>query len=227
MANKQLANTQDLVEIDEIKENTVFLKNGGLRQVVMVSGLNTALMSEQEVEALSAGYINFLNGLDFQIQIMIHSRKVNIDHYLSSLESRIEEEPSALLQNQIKEYREFIGGFVRENAIMEKSFLVVVPFSPVIIPGREAVSGISKILPFLNKNDKNIKKEEEDLNLKENLEQLGQRSAQVIEGLAAVGLEAILLQNQELIELFYNFYNPETTEKEIDSIAEIKRGEKK
>ncbi len=222
-ANKQLANTQDLVEVEEIKENTVFLKGGGLRQVVMVSGLNTALMAEQEMEALSAGYINFLNGLDFQIQIIVHSRKVNIERYLSSLESRIKDEPSALLQSQIKEYQEFIGGFVRENSIMEKSFLVIVPFSPIMISGKDAISGISKFLPFLNKGNKNEKKAEDDASLKENLEQLEQRSTQVVEGLSVMGLEAIRLENQALIELFYNFYNPETTEREVENISEIKR----
>lgn len=223
-ANKQLANTQDLVEIEEIKENTVFLKNGGLRQVAMVSGVNTALMAEQEIEALSAGYLNFLNGLDFQVQVIIHSRKVNIEHYLSSLELRIKDEPSALLQSQIKEYKEFIGGFVSENSIMEKSFLVIIPFSPIAVSGKDAISGISKLLPFLNKGNKETKKAENDADLKENLEQLTQRTTQIVEGLSAMGLEAIPLENQALVELFYNFYNPETTEREVDDIAEIKRG---
>ena len=221
--NKQLANTQDLVEIDEIKENTVFLKSGGLRQVIMVSGLNTALMAEQEIEALSAGYINFLNGLDFQVQVIVHSRKVNIEKYLSSLESRIKDEPSALLQSQIKEYQEFIGGFVRENAIMEKSFLVIVPFSPTMISSKDAISGISKFLPFLNKGSKEAKKIEDNVSSKENLEQLAQRTTQVVEGLSVMGLEAIPLENQALIELFYNFYNPETTEREVENISDIKR----
>ena len=225
--NKQLANTQDLVEIEEIKESTVFLKNGGLRQVVMVSGVNTALLAEQEMEALSAGYINFLNGLDFQIQIIVHSRKVNIEHYLSSLELRIKDEPSALLQSQIKEYREFIGGFVRENSIMEKSFLVVIPFSPTMISGKNAVSGISKFLPFLNKGNKDTKRAEDDAGLKENLEQLTQRTTQVVEGLSVMGLEAIPLENQALVELFYNFYNPETTEREIDNISDLKTDKQK
>lgn len=223
MADKQLANTQDLVEIEEIKENTVFLKNGGLRQVVMVSGVNTALLAEQEIEALSAGYINFLNGLDFQVQIIVHSRKVNIDRYLSGLESRIKDEPSALLQSQIKEYQEFIGGFVRENAIMEKSFLVIIPFSPIMISGKDAISGLSQFLPFFGKTKSEAKKAEDDSTIKENLEQLTQRTTQVVEGLSVMGLEAIALENQALIELFYNFYNPETTEKEIDDIKEVKR----
>lgn len=217
--NKQLANTQDLVEIEEIRDNTVLLKNGALRQVVMVSGLNTALMAESELDIISHGYRNFLNGLDFPIQIIIHSRKVNIERYLAGLETRREQEPSALLQSQIAEYAQFVSGFVKDNAIMEKSFLVVVPFSPVRLPSKETLAGVSRFLPFLGKKKKEeeVKNEEkqEDANFQEDLNQISQRSTQVIEGLSTIGIEAALLENQALIELFYNFYNPETVEKEF------------
>ncbi len=222
--NKQLANTQDLVSIEEIKENTVLLKDGSLRQVAMVAGLNTALMSEEELDLISTGYRSFLNSLEFPIQIIIHSRKVNIERYLTSLETRKAQEPSALLQNQISEYQQFVTGFVKENAIMEKSFLVVVPFFPMNLPGKESVSGITNLIPFLRKEKSlETKKEEEgkeaDLNFQENLNQINQRTGQIVEGLSVFGLEAEVLSNEALIELFYNFYNPETVEKEVMNIA--------
>ncbi|MBI3589655.1 MAG: hypothetical protein HY093_04580 [Candidatus Liptonbacteria bacterium] len=220
--NKQLANTQDLVEIEEIKEGTVILKNGSFRQVVMVSGANTALMAESELDILSSGYRSFLNGLDFPIQIIIHSRKVNIERYLGSLEKRREQEPSALLQSQIGEYGQFVSGFVKENAIMEKSFLVVIPYFPVKLPGKETVGGMAKLWPFSKKESKSEttekKNQTEDLEFRESLNQINQRTAQIVQGLETIGLEAITLSNEELIELFYNFYNPETVEKEMKSI---------
>lgn len=218
---QQLANTQDLVEIEEIRDGAVILKNGGLRQVVMVSGINTALMAEAELDTLTAGYLNFLNGLEFSIQIIIHSRKVNIEKYLDALEERKRIEPSALLQNQIDEYKEFISGFVKDNAIMEKTFLIVIPFTPLRLPGKEAVGGVAKLIPFLNKEDKNKEAEErknKEAEFTENLNQLIQRTGQVVEGLRTLGLEAIPLDNQSLVELFYNFYNPETVEKEMRNI---------
>ncbi len=219
---QQLANTQDLVEIEEIKENTVILKNGSLRQIVMVGGVNTALMSETELDILSSGYKNFLNALDFPIQIIIHSRKINVQRYLDSLENRKGEELSSLLKNQISEYQQFISGFVKENAIMEKTFLVIIPFSPVKLPSKEDVAGVTKFFPFLKKQEVSaeVKKQSEDADFTEKLNQISQRSTQITEGLNTIGLEAALLDNQALIELFYNFYNPETVEKELRSIAQ-------
>lgn len=229
----QFANTQDLVYIEEIRDNTVILKSGSLRQVIIVGGINTALKSEQETDLMSLAYQNFLNSLDFPIQIVIHSRKINIDRYLDALEQRKQEETTPLLQSQISEYREFIAGFVHENEIMEKIFFVVVTFSPIVLPGKESISGVAKLFPFLNRNkqseqtakEKSDKEREESF--RENFNQLTQRVNQVTEGLKSVGLEAAVLENQELIELYYNFYNPEAVEKErlnIPGASEQKNG---
>src|SRR6185436_15901746 len=124
------ANSQNLVSIKDIYKGTLLLRNGSLCQILMIGGVNFSLKSEQEQNLLTVAYQNFLNSIDFSIQILIHSRKINIDHYLEDLGKRLAEEPSPLLQNQISEYREFIRQFVSENAIMEKMFLVVVPWHP-------------------------------------------------------------------------------------------------
>jgi len=130
---------------------------------------------------------------------------------LSAFEER---ETSPLLKNQTQEYREFIRGFVEKNAIMEKTFLAVVPFYPVALPTKESVT---KFLPFLKKTDKAAEekaKQEAGANFAENLAQLKQRVSQVTDGLLAIGLDAQTLNTEQLIELFYNFYNPETIEKQ-------------
>ena len=117
------ASAQDLVSVDEIREDVVLLKDGSLRQVVMVGGVNFALKSDTEQNLITSAYQNFLNGIDFPLQIVVHSRKVNIEKYLDGLARYSAEEVSPLLQNQAEEYREFIRGFVQKNAIMEKTFL--------------------------------------------------------------------------------------------------------
>lgn len=215
---KNFANTQDLVAIKEIKEDTLLLKDGSLRQIVMVGGINFSLKSGEEQNVITASYQNFLNGLDFQLQIIIHSRKINIDKYLEGLSEYEEKEASPLLRNQAEEYKEFIRGFVQKNAIMEKTFLVVVPFFPLSAPASKSAGAISKFLPFFGKSESAAAKEkaaeETRLNFEDNLSQLKQRVSQVVEGLAGIGLEAAVLNNEQLIELFYNFYNPETIEKE-------------
>jgi len=208
------ANTQDLVPIDEIRDNTVVLKSGRLLKVLMVDGVNFSLKSEEEQNAITGAYQNFLNSLDFSIQIVVHARKVNIDEYLVGLEKRRLEETSALLQNQIDEYREFVRSFVKDNAVMERAFLVVVPFSGFTLPNTSS-GALGGVLSFFGKkkpNETELKKKSDE-NFSEHVSQLDQRVAQVTAGLEAVGLEVLALENQALIELFYNFYNPETVEK--------------
>ncbi len=215
----QFANTQDLVMIDDIRQNTLILKDKSIRQILIVSGINFSLKSEGEQTILTQAYQNFLNGLSFSVQIIIHSRKINIEKYLAGLEERRGQEITPLLQDQIAEYVEFIRGFVAENAIMAKTFFVVVPFSPMALPSKTALLGF---IPFLGKKKTDEKKlaEEKAADFEGNAAQLTQRVNQVIQGLAAIGLEAILLNDEQLMELFYNFYNPETVEKEEMKLPE-------
>ena len=209
---KDFGNSQDLVSIKEIRDNTVITKNGGLHQIIMVGGINFALKSDTEQNIILQGYQNLLNSLDFPLQIIIHSRKVNIEKYLESLKRFEEKEPSLILRNQAEEYRAFISGFVEKNPIMEKSFFAVVPFYATNLP---SATSVGSFIPFLKrKGDEEKIKREGLANLEENREQLEQRVKQVIENLSIIGLEAAVLKNEALIELFYNFYNPETVEKE-------------
>ncbi|KKS18362.1 MAG: hypothetical protein UU76_C0023G0005 [Parcubacteria group bacterium GW2011_GWC1_41_7] len=209
-------NSQDLVGVDGIKSSTIVMKDGSLRQVLLVGGLNFQLKSEEEQNSISAAYQNFLNSIDFGIQVIVHSRKVNIDKYLKNLDDKVKEEPSPLLQNQISEYREFIRQFVQDHDIMSKSFFVVVPFYPTTVAA--ATGGIASSIPFLSKKptaeQKKVSEEEKDVEFKKNLEQLGQRVDQVIQGLSSVGLEVLVANDEQIVELLYNFYNPESTEKE-------------
>lgn len=212
---KDFGNTQDLVNIEDIREDAVLLKDGGLRQILMMGGINFALKSEEEQSVITHAYQNFLNSLDFPIQILIHSRKVNIDKYLERFASRAANESSPLVQNQIAEYKEFVRGFVEKNAVMEKTFLVIVPFQPIKAPTTETAASL---LPFLSKKKKGVIEKEKatekaEESFRADIAQLKQRTTQVLEGLLAVGLEAAVLNTEQLIQLFYNFYNPETIEK--------------
>ncbi len=214
---QNFANTQDLVAVEQIKDGVVVLKNGSLRQIIMVGGINFSLKSEQEQNLLTRAYQDFLNGLNFPIQIVIHSRKINIERYLGTLEERKAQEISGLLQDQITEYQSFIRQFVSENAIMEKTFFVVATFYPTNISNLPGSAKILGFLPFLKKKDAAPAPSAtatDQVLLKENLTQLSQRVNQVIDGLQAIGLTALALNDEQLVELFYNFYNPETVERE-------------
>ena len=128
------SSTQQFVEIQEVREGVIFLKNGSLRQLLMVNGVNFDLKSETEQDLMTYAYQNLLNALDFSIQVFIHSRRLNIETYLQKLQERHGQEANELLKTQIAEYLEFIKSFVASNAIMDKTFFVVVPYDPIYLP---------------------------------------------------------------------------------------------
>lgn len=219
---QDLGNSLDLVNIKDIRDDTIIMKDGGMRQIVMIGGVNFALKSEAEQNIITQGYQNFLNGVDFPLQILVHSRKVNIDHYIDGLLARRDAEESPLLRSQIDEYAEFVRGFVKKNAIMEKTFLLVVPFYPTsIIPTSKGMMGF---IPFLNKKEskEEVAKDaaEAERIFQENLGQLNQRTTQALAGLTSIGLEATVLTKDALVELFYNFYNPQTIERKNMSLPQ-------
>lgn len=199
--------TQQFVHIREIKDGVVYLKHGGLRQLLIVSGLNFDLKSEAEQELILNTFQNFMNALDFPVQFFVHSRKVNVAGYLERMGERLTEETNELLKIQIQEYMEFIRTFVEQNAIISKTFFVIVPYDAASLD--EASGGI--LGSFFK--SKSPKKGAQSVTAQENLRQLSQRVSQVVDGLSENGLRAAPLNTDELIELFYNIYNPQFVEK--------------
>lgn len=223
MAKQEAQATQKFIEIEGVENGIVVLKGGGLRKILMVAGVNFDLKSEEEQGMITFGYQNFLNSLNFSVQIFIHSRKLNIEDYLTRLEERGNQETNELLKNQISEYREFVRSFVSENAIMEKTFFVIVPFDPVQVSA--AAEQVTKKLFGLfpgkkPSTEETAKTQEEKLKLRtKNISQLELRVDQVMSGLNLIGLQAAPLDNEQTIELFYNLYNPEEIEKKTLEIA--------
>ncbi len=215
--DKEAQSTQQFVDIAEIKDGVVILKNGGIRRVLMVSGTNFDLKSEEEQNAIIREYQNFLNSLDFSLQFIIHSRKINIEHYLKNLLEKQTNEPSDLLREQISEYAEFIRSFVSANEIMAKTFFIAVPFDSAVV--LEGPKKLLSNLPFISKQSKSSKDKEKEKTMEEKINQLDQRIDQVVNGLGGAGLRAVVLNDEELIELFYNLYNPQAVEKKDLQIA--------
>lgn len=206
--------TQKFVDIREIKDGIIYLKKGGLRKVLIVGGVNFDLKSETEQNLILSTFQNFLNTLDFSVQFFVHSRKINIENYLERMSERKETETNELLKIQIEEYIGFIKTFVEENAIISKSFFVVVPYesSPVATTG----GGI------LNLFKKSAGGAQKKTGVEESLEQLERRVSQVTDGLSQIGLRIVALNDEELVELFYNLYNPQLVEKKGLAITKLK-----
>ncbi|MDP3729405.1 MAG: hypothetical protein Q8R26_01430 [bacterium] len=202
--------TQQFIDIESIDNGTVKLKGGALRKIILVSGTNFALKSTEEQEMIIFTFQGFLNAIDFPLQFFVHSRKPNVDDYLKRLNDREMQEPNDLLKNQITEYREFIRLFVSENAIMQKQFFVTIPFDQIRLT-QSGVGIVEKIIGFFKTGT--AKSNSTGILAQEAMEQINQRVAQVVAGLGQVGLRAVPLDTEELLELFYNLYNPSTIEK--------------
>jgi len=198
--------TQKFVELKEVRNGVAYLKGGGMRKILIVSGVNFDLKSDDEQELILSTFQNFLNSLDFAIQFFIHSRKINIDEYLDRMSARKHEETNELLKIQIDEYVEFIRAFVEHNSIINKSFFVIIPYDPTALA--EQTKGF-----FGGVFSKKPASAAAQATERENLEQLDHRVSQVKDGLEGIGLRAAALSDEEIIELFYNLYNPQFVER--------------
>lgn len=210
------SSTQRYVDVEAIRDGVVILKNGGLRAIVLVSSINFELKSSVEQEAIIAQYQNFLNSLDFPVQIVVQSRRFNIDPYLERLKGEEAQQTNELLRLQITEYREFIKNLNEVSNIVAKHFYIIVPFSTV----ESNQGGLFQTLT-------NIFQQKKTANLRGEMfesfrSQLLQRVDHVMNGLSPIGLRGTVLGTEEVIELLYNSYNPSlfTTSiiKNIDAI---------
>lgn len=202
--------TQQFLEIDQIREGVVILKNKSLRAVMMVSSLNFALKSEEEQSAIIYEFQNFLNSLDFTCQIVAQTRKLNITSYLDSLEELEKKQQNELLRIQTSEYRKFIADLIsgappaeKYGEIMSKSFYVVIPFTLLESAGQ--VSPLS----LLKASRGPAMTEEAFQRCKQ---QLWQRMEFVALGLRRCGLQAVPLTTPELIELYWGLHHPKEAE---------------
>ncbi|MBU1289770.1 hypothetical protein KKG85_00775 [Patescibacteria group bacterium] len=202
------ASIQKHIEIKEIRDDVIFLKNGGMRAVLMTTSLNFALRSVDEQDAIIFQYQNFLNSLDFSIQIVAASRRFNIKPYLESLEQKQIKQENQLLKMQSYEYIDFVKGLTELTNIMTESFYVVVPYSPSIVKK-------SSFFDVFSSKQNHSAKEQKFQEIKNDL---WQRVEFVVSGLRGAGVKAIPLKTDELIELFYKLYNPSAKED-----AEIKK----
>lgn len=200
--------SQDFIPIKEIRDGVVVLKDNGLRGIVMTSSVNFALKSADEQNAIIYQFQNFLNSINFSIQIFTESRRLDIRPYIALLEKVSKEQENQLLQVQTREYIEFIKSFTDSVNIMTKSFFIVVAYEPAIIQNKNS------FFSFFSKSEKSSKQRSE--NFEENRTQLLQRMEVVMAGLTRIGVRAVPLGTEELVELYYKLFNPGDTEKPIN-----------
>ncbi|MEK7143549.1 MAG: hypothetical protein AAB756_01850, partial [Patescibacteria group bacterium] len=198
--------TQEFVPIKEVRDGVVVLKDGGLRLILIASSLNLALKSEDEQRATISQFQNFLNSLDFSVQIYVSSRRLDIRPYIALLEERLKAQMEDLLKIQIREYIDFVKNFTERSSIMTKNFFIVVPYTQPLLGGKKGFS----ILP--SKKGTAEKKLDDMEAFEEARSQLEQRASVVEQGLSGMGIRVIQLGTEEVVELFYKIFNPGETE---------------
>jgi hypothetical protein len=199
--NKPTVSTQAHLDVAEVKQGTIVMKDGSLRSVIAVSSTNFSLKSGDEQNALIGSYQNFLNGLQFPIQILMQSRKLDINSYLEKLRAVMQEQTNELLRMQTQEYIEYVGKLIEFASIMDKNFYIIVPYSIHAAKSQGFFQKLSQTLNPVNAIGTNKQAFEM------HREQLFQRVNQIINPLASMNLRAIVLNTEELVELLYNSYN--------------------
>lgn len=203
--------SQDFVQIKEVRDGIVILKDGGLRAILMASSINFALKSEDNQQAIISQFQSFLNSLDFSVEIVINSRRFDVRPYIAVLEEKYQKQTNDLLKIQTREYIGFVKKFTEGTSIMNKTFFIVVPYSAAIVEVSKKGGSLTGSLGLSSKKGKTD--EEKKAGFDEHRSQLDQRVSVVEQGLIRTGVRVAQLGTEEIVELFYHLFNPGETEK--------------
>lgn len=203
--------TQNTLQIAEIRDGIVIMNDGSFRSVVMVKSINFDLMSPQEQEAVEYSYQGFLNSLYFPVQIFIRSQKVDLQPYIAKLDKIRTEHDNMLLALLMEDYIGYIDALSSQTNIMDKKFYVVVPYYPVVDVQKaltQSKNFLTGVKGLFKNQEQHVVINEQDL---ENAKtELRNRVQAVLSGLLQSGIKGLPLDTQELIELYYDTYNPDT-----------------
>jgi type IV secretory pathway VirB4 component len=219
--------TQNSLLMAEVRDGIVIMNDGSFRSVVMVKSINFDLMSPQEREAVEYSYQGFLNSLYFPIQIMIRSQKVDLTPYITKLDKIRTEHDNMLLALLMEDYIAYMDQLSLQTNIMDKKFYIVVPYFPLadlndvkgaVAASKGLFSGIGAL--FSNKSQHQVTINEADLAKAK--DELRNRVQAVLGGLLQCGIQGLPLDTQELIELYYDSYNPDTaTRQELKNFGDL------
>ncbi len=216
----KMPSTQHHLLISEIKQDTVVMKDGTLRAVIMVSSINFALKNEDEQSAIISGYVSFLNSLDHPLQILIQSRKLQTKPYMDKLLEQEKNQTNELLRTQIADYRAFVSELVSLGEIMNKQFYVVVPYDPSSNKNKGFFARMGEVV-----NPSSVIKLKGERFTKRKYD-LDSRVRQIESGLSSMGLTTVRLDTQSLIELYFSTYNTDIAlSQELGNLNELRTEE--
>jgi len=206
------SSTQDHLDIEDIRDNLVLLKDGACCLLLETTAVNFSLLSESEQDAIIYAYAGLLNSLTFPIQIVVTSQKKNIANYLALLAGQKQKISNPLLKTQVERYYEFVKKTVAENEVLDKKFYLVIPFSSLELGVSSALTSSLKRKPGLPFDKQSILTKAKNV--------LIPKRDHLLKQLTRIGLKAKQLTTPDLIKLFYNYYNPDSGAIEFDAAAE-------
>ncbi|HEX8182903.1 MAG TPA: hypothetical protein VF575_04865 [Candidatus Saccharimonadales bacterium] len=203
--------TQNTLQIAEIRDGIVIMNDGSFRSVIMLKSINFDLMSQQEQEAIEYSYQSFLNSLYFPVQIFIRSQKVDLQPYIEKLDKIRTEHDNMLLALLMDDYIGYIDALSQQTNIMDKRFYIVVPYFPnqeEVKPLTQSKNFFSGVAALFNHKEQHVTINEADLEKAK--AELRNRVQSALSGLRQCSVQGLPLDTQELIELYYDTYNPDT-----------------
>jgi len=203
------ASTQDHLDIEDISQNLVILKDGSCALILQTTAVNFSLLSETEQDATIYAYAALLNSLTFPIQILIRSQRKNINSYLTLLANQEARLTNPKLKTQLQHYRQFVQKIVQENEVLDKKFYIIIPFSSLELGITSALTKLTKKKPGLPFEKNHI--------IQRATASLAPKKDHLLGQLSRLGLKARQLTNPELIKLFYSAYNPQAGSAEFET----------
>jgi hypothetical protein len=215
--------TQNTLEIAEIRDGIVIMNDGTFRSVIMVKSINFDLMSPTERESVEYAYQGFLNSLYFPIQIFTRSQKVDLRPYIEKLDKIRSEHDNMLLALLMEDYIAFMADLATQTNIMDKKFYVVVPYIPTVDIQKTVQASknfITNLKGVFTKKEQHVVINEADLEAAKT--ELRNRVQAALAGLLQCGIQGLPLDTQELIELYYDAYNPDTaTRQQLKNFGDL------
>jgi hypothetical protein len=212
--------TQNALQIAEVRDGVVIMNDGSFRTVVMCRSINFDLMSPEEREGVEFSYQNFLNSLYFEIQILVRSSKVDIRPYLEKLDKIRSEHDNMLLAVLMEDYLDYVAALADQTNIMDKKFYVVIPFYSNVDAKKVAQASKSFMTTLFGNKEQVVTIDEATLEAAKT--ELKNRAQTVLSGLMQCGVQGAALDTQELIELYYDSYNPDTaTRQQLKNFSDL------
>jgi hypothetical protein len=204
----QIASTQSTLSILDIKDDVIIMSGGQYRVVLRVKAINFDLLSEDEQDAIIYAYASLINSLEFPIQVVVKTRQLNIASYIHYLERAKGQQTNEALRNQITSYQEFVNKLVIENNVLFKTFYVIIPYDTAVIRKSSIFDPVTNLLPGKAASNQAYT-QKEFLDAKKALHD---KRDNLMSSFHRIGLKTTPLVSREMIDVFYELYNPEVTE---------------